>query len=316
LRVFIDGHAGTTGLRIRDWLRGREDLDLVTLNEERRKAPDARRAALNECDLVVLCLPDDAAREALDWIEEPRVRVLDASTAHRVAPGWVYGLPELEPEQRARIQGASRVSNSGCYPTGVILLLRPLLDAGLISPDVPVFVRALSGYSGGGRALIERWEDPQRGLLNLPYTAPYALERIHKHVPEMTHYTGLRREPWFIPVVGPFRCGLRVEIPLHAVSLAPATTAKAVWEAVEARYANEPFVRVHPFVEPLESDEQTFDPRSCNDTNRIELRVVGNPAGHLLLVACLDNLGKGAAGAAIQNMNLMLGVPEETGLVS
>jgi N-acetyl-gamma-glutamyl-phosphate reductase len=314
LRVFIDGHAGTAGLRIRDWLRGREDLTLVTLPGEQRKNAEARRAALNEAELVVLCLPDEAAREALDWIEEPGVRVLDASTAHRVAPGWVYGLPELGAGQRARIASASRVTNPGCYPTGVILLLRPLVDAGLVPPETPVTVHALSGYSGGGRPLIERWEDAKGGLLTLPYPVPYALERHHKHLPEMTLYTGLRREPWFVPAVGPFRCGMRVEVPLHADWLPPDATAKATWETIRERYANEPFVRVHPFADPFQGDERTLDPRACNDTNRVELRVIGHPAGHLLLVACLDNLGKGAAGVAIQSLNLMLGVPEETGL--
>ncbi|MEE8557020.1 MAG: N-acetyl-gamma-glutamyl-phosphate reductase [Myxococcota bacterium] len=312
--VFIDGHAGTAGLRIREWLRDRDDLTLVTLEGQARKDPDARRRALNTSDLVVLCLPDEAAREAVGWIESPGVRVLDASTAHRVAPDWVYGLPELVPGHRSRIGAATRVSNPGCYPTGVILLVRPLIDAGLLSPDLPLTVEALSGYSGGGRTLIERWEDPKRGLLNLPYAAPYALERVHKHVPEMVESLGLRREPCFVPAVGPFRCGMRIQIPLHAASLPSGTTAKQLHEVIEERYAAEPFVRVQPFAEPLETDERTFDPRSCNDTNRIELWVVGNPLGHVRLVACLDNLGKGAAGVAIQCVNLMLGVPEERGL--
>jgi N-acetyl-gamma-glutamyl-phosphate reductase len=313
--VFVDGHAGTTGLRIHERLRARDDLALVTLEGERRKDPGARREALNGADVVVLCLPDDAARDAVEWIEEPHVRVLDASTAHRVTDGWIFGLPEMEAEQRARIAGASRVSNPGCYSTPVILLLRPLVDGGLIAPDAPVVIHALSGYSGGGRSLIERWEDPDRGLLQLVYPAPYALDRVHKHVPEMTQHTGLRSAPVFLPSVGPFHTGMRVEIPLHAGWLPAGTSGKSVWEAVQARYSAEPFVQVHPFVEPFESDERTFDPRASNGTNRVDLWVISNPAGHVVLVGCLDNLGKGASGAAVQNLNLMLGLPEARGLV-
>lgn len=312
--VFVDGHAGTTGLRIHEKLRDRDDLVLVTLDGTERKDPRARREALNGADVVILCLPDEAACDAVDWIDEPHVRVLDASTAHRVASGWIFGLPELEAEQRARIAEAPRVSNPGCYSTPVILGLRPLLEEGLLPRDAPITIHALSGYSGGGRSLIERWEDPERGLLPLPYPAPYALERVHKHVPEMVEHTGLRSSPLFVPAVGPFHTGMRVEIPLHAGWLPPGTTGKTVWEAIQARYSAEPFVRVHPFLEPFHSDEHTFDPRICNDTNRVDLWVVSNPAGHVVLLGCLDNLGKGAAGAAIQNLNLMLGFPESRGL--
>ncbi len=314
-RVFIDGHAGTTGLRIHEWLAGRRDLDLVRLSEALRKDPAARREALLSCDLAVLCLPDDVAREAVEWVASVPTRVLDTSTQRRVAEGWTYGLPELAPGQRDAIARARRVANPGCYPTGVILCLRPLVDAGLLPADAPVTVHALSGYSGGGRSLIERWEGAGRGLLELRHEAPYALDRVHKHVAEMRRHARLAREPQFVPAVGPFRCGMRIEIPLHADVLARGAGGKPVWEALAERYRGEAFVRVLPLREPLESDERSFDPRACDATNRIDLHVLPHPSGHVLLVAILDNLGKGASGTAIQNLNLMLGLPETAGLL-
>jgi len=313
-RVFIDGHIGTTGLRIRDWLVGRSDLEVFELPEERRKDTAARRDALASSDLAVLCLPDDAAREAVALAQGTRARILDASSAHRVTPGWVFGLPELAPEQRAAIAGASRVSNAGCWASATILLLRPLVDAGLVPRDAPITLHGLSGYSGGGKELIAKWEDPAGGLLTHVYEAPYALDRVHKHAPEMTRWSGLAHEPQFSPAVGPFRCGMRLQIPLHATLLAHGVSGKSIWEALHSRYRGEPFVRVLPIVEPLGADDRAFDPRACNDTNRIELRVLPHPSGHVLLMAVLDNLGKGAAGVAIQNLNLMLGLPEARGL--
>lgn len=313
-KVYIDGHVGTTGLRIREWLVGREDLELLTLEEVHRKVPERRREMLKRADLVVLCLPDAAARETVSWLEGSQTRIIDASTAHRTAAGWVYGLPELEPAQRIAIAGAQRVSNPGCYPTAVILAIRPLLEAGLVALDLPLQVHALSGYSGGGRAMIERWEDSSTELLTLPYEAPYALDAMHKHIPEMQHHARLTREPQFVPAVGPFRCGMRVQLPLHRHLLSAGATGKTLWDALNERYRDEPFVRVQPIAEPLDSDEGSFDPRACNDTNRLDLRVLPHPSGHVLLLATLDNLGKGAAGAAIQNLNLMLGLAETEGL--
>jgi len=313
-RVFIDGHVGTTGLRIREWIAGRDDLELLAIDEAARKDEATRRALANEADLVVLCLPDDAAREAVEWIENPATRVVDASTAHRVAPGWTYGLPEISARQREAVAGSRRVANPGCYPVSTILGLRPLVESGLLPADAPLTVHALSGYTGGGRSLIERWEDPERALLRLPFEAPYALDRVHKHVPEMTRYAGLVHEPYFVPAVGPFATGMRVEIPLHAGVLARGASAKAIFELLAARYADEPFVRVAPFEESLGPDERRYDPLACNGTNRVELHVAPHPSGHVLLVGLLDNLGKGAAGSAIQNLNLMLGLGETTGL--
>ena len=313
--VFIDGHVGTTGLRIREWLAGRDDLALLTLPDAQRKDAGARREQLLAADVAVLCLPDDAAREVTSWCEGSRVQLLDASTAHRVADGWVYGLPELAPCQRDAIRAARRVSNPGCWPTGFLLLLRPLVDVGLVATDAPISCHGLSGYSGGGRPLIEKWEDPVANLRALVYEAPYATERVHKHVPEMQHFAGLAREPHFAPAVGPFRCGMRVQIPLHVDLLASGASGKAVWEVLAERFRGEPFVRVTPVGETA-LQERSLDPQACNDTNRIDLHVLPHPSGHVLLVAILDNLGKGAAGAAIQNLNLMLGLDETTGLAA
>lgn len=311
--VYIDGQVGTTGLRIREWLAGRDEFELTSIADVRRKDPAARRDAIAAADIAVLCLPDDAAREAAAWAREAGTQVVDASTAHRVADDWVYGLPELAPTQRDAIRKARQVSNPGCYSSAVILLLRPLVDAGLLAAEAPLGVHALSGYSGGGRALIERWQDAELDLASLPFEAPYALERVHKHIPEMTRYTGLRAEPQFVPAVGPFRCGMRVQIPLPAV-LIGADGGAAVWTALHDRYRGEPFVRVRPLQPGASTDEWSFDPRACNDTNCLDIHVVPHPSGHVLLIALLDNLGKGAAGVAIQNLNLMLGLDETAGL--
>ncbi|HYJ15282.1 MAG TPA: N-acetyl-gamma-glutamyl-phosphate reductase [Candidatus Limnocylindria bacterium] len=313
-KIYIDGQAGTTALRIRDWLAGRGDLDVVTLPEELRKDPATRKKALQDASIVLLCLPDDAAKEAAAWLADSPVRILDASTAHRVVDGWVYGLPELVAGQREQITQAKRVANPGCYAAAVILLTRPLVDTGLIAAGAPLAIHALSGYSGGGRALIERWEDPKKKLIHLPHEAPYSIDKLHKHIPEIMRHGALNTEPQFLPNVGPFRCGMRVQIMIQANSLPKKGSAKAMWEALAARYDKEAFIEVEPFTDAGETDETSFDPQEFNDTNRISLRVLPHQSGHVLLMARLDNLGKGAAGVAIQNLNLMLGVPEGTGL--
>jgi len=313
-RVYIDGQAGTTGLQIRERLAPRADLALLEIEGSRRKDAAARTELLRSADVAILCLPDEASREAVRLAGDAPVRFLDASTAHRVADGWVYGLPELTPGQRDAIRTAKLVTNPGCYPTGVILLLRPLVDAGFVARDAAIAVHALSGYSGGGRQMIERWEDPATQLATLPFEAPYALDKEHKHVPEMTRYAGLAHQPQFVPAVGPFRCGMRIEIPLHAAVLPGGITAARLHAALVERYVNEPFVRVQPFSTSVPADERAFDPRAANGTNRIDLWVLPHPLGHVLLVATLDNLGKGAAGAAVQNLNLMLGFAEVSGL--
>ena len=313
-RIFIDGEYGTTGLRIRSWLSARTDLELLSIPESLRKDSEARREKILGADLSILCLPDDAARGVAGWAKTTKARLIDASTAHRTADGWVYGLPELAPEQRRNIAQAQFVSNPGCYPTAFILLVRPLIDAGLLDQNVPPSVHALSGYTGGGNSMIQRWEDPKNGLVSLPFEAPYAYTTVHKHIPEMMKFSGLAVEPQFLPSVGPFARGMRVQVALPATSLSAKAKPERIWEALYERYANERYVRVLPLADGNAPTEMTFDPRACNDTNRIELRIIGHPSGHIVLMGVLDNLGKGASGAAIQSLNLMLGLPEQTGL--
>jgi N-acetyl-gamma-glutamyl-phosphate reductase len=223
-------------------------------------------------------------------------------------------LPELVAGQREYIAKAQRVANPGCYASAVILLLRPLVDAGLMLPDTALSIHALSGYSGGGRSLIERWEEPRRKLLNLPHEAPYSVTKFHKHIPEIMRYGALSAEPYFLPNVGPFRCGMRVQIMIPAKARLQSGTGKAMWEILAARYEKETFVNVEPLTDASGADEFSFDPQAFNDTNRISLAVLPHQSGHVLLMARLDNLGKGAAGVAIQNLNLMLGAPEDSGL--
>jgi N-acetyl-gamma-glutamyl-phosphate reductase len=313
-RIFIDGHAGTTGLRIRHWLADRQDIVLSTLREAERKSDPARQKAIAESDLTILCLPDDAAAMAAGWADESGSKVLDASSFHRVADGWIYGMPELGPAQRAAIENAQRVTNPGCYPSAFVLLVRPLVEAGLLPASAPLAIHALSGYSGGGKGLIERWESGAQGLEGLPYEAPYALERIHKHIPEMHRYSMLDHAPQFIPAVGPFYCGMRVEVPVHAALLAEGVEGESIWQCWSERYADEPFVEVAPYTAFDPVHEKSLDPTALNETNELRLHVFPNADGHLLLVGILDNLGKGASGVAIQNLNLMLGLGEETAL--
>lgn len=321
-RIFIDGHAGTTGLRIRQWLAGREDILVSTLEEADRKSESARKQAMSEADLTILCLPDEAAEASGRWADGLGARILDASSAHRVAEGWVYGLPELAPGQRDAIRDAQKVSNPGCYSSAFLTLIRPLIEAGQLAADAPLSIHALSGYTGGGKSLIERWESPKGGLVAQPFESPYALDRIHKHIPEMQKYAKLAHAPQFVPAVGPFACGMRVQVPLHASLLEPGTSAHSLWQTLADRYAGETFVEVAAFYGHGHSvtgdapvfDEKTLDPTALNDTNRLRLHVSGNEQGHALLVGILDNLGKGASGVAIQNLNLMLGLAEQAGL--
>ena len=310
-KVYIDGHVGTTGLRIREWLAGRNDIDLLTLAEAQRKSDTVRRAVLDEADVAILCLPDAASREAAEWAVHTKTRLIDASTAHRVEDGWVYGLPELQPDQRKAIRQAKYVANPGCYPSAFLLLVRPLIEAGLLEKQTPISIHALSGYSGGGRPLIEKWEAAELGLSSLVYEAPYALERVHKHIPEMEKYSLLDNAPHFVPAVGPFRCGMRVQVPIHT-GLLQGGAGDTIREVFRERYRHEPFVRV--LSNAQQTNERSFDPQACNDTNRMDIHVASHPAGHVLLIAILDNLGKGACGVAIQNLNLMLELPETTGL--
>ena len=306
--IFIDGEAGTTGLEIRERLEARSDLELLLLGD-RRRDPEARREALNTADAVILCLPDDAAREAVAMVENPAVKVIDASTAYRVAPGWAYGFPEMDAGQRDQIAGARFVSNPGCYPTGFIGLMRPLVKAGLVPADWPVTVNAVSGYSGGGKAMIAEFESGEGAP---PYRA-YGLSLKHKHVPEMTKHAGLSRPVLFAPAVGAYRQGMLVEVPLHLGALPETPSIERIHGALVEAYDGRRFVEVAD----IEATEAMtgLDPEGLNGTNRLRLHVFGDRGGdQARLVALLDNLGKGASGAAVQNLNIMLGLDEATGL--
>jgi N-acetyl-gamma-glutamyl-phosphate reductase len=312
-KVFIDGEAGTTGLQIHARLRDRRDIELVSIDPALRKDPAARGEKLNGADLVILCLPDDAAREAVALIENPAVKVIDASTAHRTAPGWVFGFPEFEPGQRAAVAGASRVSNPGCYSTGAIALLRPLVRTGLLPAGWPVTINAVSGYSGGGKPMIAEFEDAAApNHTTVPYRI-YATGLEHKHVPEMQRHIGLEHRPLFTPAVGRYAQGMLVEVPLQLWALPGAPRLDQVHAALAVAYAGERFVEVASLEEAAAI--KTLDPEGLNGTNRMRLFVFGNLEGRQArLVALLDNLGKGASGAAVQSLNLMLGLDEGTGL--
>jgi N-acetyl-gamma-glutamyl-phosphate reductase len=313
-RIFIDGAAGTTGLEIRERLAERGDLELIQLSDRERKDPRARAAALNEGQLVILCLPDEAAREAVALIENPSVRVIDASTAHRTAPGWVFGFPELEPGQYERIAAAKRVANPGCYSTGFLALVRPLVRDGLIPPDFPLTVNAVSGYSGGGKAMIEEFEAKDSPRYVSTVVRTYALTLAHKHVPEMKQHAGLSHPPVFAPNVGRFYRGMIVEVPLQLWALPAKPTVAQVHSVIAGAYRDRPLVEVAKLEDGVVT--QTLDAEMLKHTNGMKLFVFGNDMhGQARLVAVLDNLGKGASGAAVQNLNIMLGLPETTGLV-
>jgi len=312
-RVFIDGEAGTTGLQIRTRLEARADVSLIRLADSERKDPAARARALNEADLSILCLPDAAAREAVGLIENPDTRVIDASTAYRTDPAWTYGFPEMDRDQAAKVAAAKRVSNPGCYPTGAVALIRPLVTAGLLPRDFPVTVNAVSGYSGGGKGLIQRYEDAQApDHLANSYRA-YALGLAHKHVPEMRVHGGLDQAPVFVPAVGNYYKGMLVQLPLQLWALPGKPSPADLRQVLADHFAGQDFVSVAAAEESAARDD--LDPEGLNGTNAMRLYVFGSAAGdQAVLAAVLDNLGKGASGAAVQNMNLMLGLDPQAGL--
>ncbi|WP_321336143.1 N-acetyl-gamma-glutamyl-phosphate reductase [Breoghania sp.] len=310
-KVFIDGEAGTTGLQIRERLAARRDIELLSVPEARRKEKAARAELLNAADVAILCLPDDAARESVSLIENDTTRVVDASTAHRVDPAWVYGFAEMAPGQADAIAKSRRVANPGCYPQGVIATVRPLIEAGLVPADFPFTVSAISGYSGGGRKMIEAYEaNPDAS----PF-APYGLTFGHKHLPEMRAYSKMDIDPLFMPSVGNYAQGMVTMVPLQLGTLDSGTTAKVLHDAIRGWFKPGGFVEVADYAEVDKLPE--LDPRTFNGTNGMRLHVFGNNARRqAVLVAVYDNLGKGASGAAVQNMNLLLGCDERASLAA
>jgi N-acetyl-gamma-glutamyl-phosphate reductase len=311
-KVFVDGQEGTTGLRIHEVLAGRADIELLTIAPERRKDAAERARLINAADIVFLCLPDAAARESVALVDNPKTCVIDASTAHRTQAGWAFGLPELAKGQRGALREAKRIANPGCHASSFILLLRPLVDAGLVAPGLELVATSITGYSGGGKKMIAQYEAGGDARLQSP--RPYALSLAHKHIPEMMAHTGLRARPAFLPVVGPFYKGLAVMVPLHYSRLKPGTDGAALQRCLAARYAGERFVRVMPLSDPAVLEEGFFDVQANNGSNNCDLFVFA-AADQAMLVARLDNLGKGASGAAVQAMNVHLGVDEGLGLV-
>ena len=309
-KVFVDGQEGTTGLQINEYLAKRADIEVLKIEADKRKDLGERKRLINASDVTFLCLPDDAARESVALVDNPNTCIIDASTAHRVNPAWTFGLPELEPAQRARIRASKRIANPGCHATAFILALKPLVASGLLPAATQIAANSITGYSGGGKKMIEHYQSPQR--IDAP--RPYALGLVHKHLPEMSAYSGLSVAPIFQPIVGPFYKGLAVTAYLHPAQFARKVTPADVQKILADYYAGEAFIRVAPFDLEASTDGGFFDVEANNDTNRVDLFVFGNEE-RMLVVGRLDNLGKGASGAAVQSMNVHLGVEESLGLV-
>lgn len=312
-KIFVDGQHGTTGLELGSRLAARDDVQLIEIEPEQHRDPAARKACLNAADVAFLCLPDAAAKEAVALIDNPNVRVIDASTAHRVSPGWVYGFPELDKGQRDKIRVANRVAVPGCHATGFHAAVHPLRAGGILGSDYPLVAQSISGYSGAGKATVTQYEDTRKDDPALKSPRLYALSLHHKHLPEMQAINTLEKPPLFTPVVGPYRKGMLVLLPLRRELLAKDVDAAALRAYYAAYYQGEPFIHVMPFDDQSSFDGGYFGADGANGTNRLDLFVFGHDE-EILVVSRLDNLGKGASGAAVQCMNLMLGVDEATGL--
>lgn len=310
--IFIDGAEGTTGLQIRIRLEGRPGISLLTLSESERKDTDRRRAMLNACDIAILCLPDAAAIDAVAMIDNPDVRVIDASTAHRTADGWDYGFPEMDPGHAAIIASSKRVANTGCYAVASIAMLRPLITDGVIPADWPITINAVSGYSGGGKKMIASFENADApDPINEPFRV-YGLNLAHKHIPEITKWSGMKNAPVFVPSVAKYRQGMLVQIPLHLSAMPGSPSPADVHDILASHYEGRRFVSV---ADLAQGSSATLNPESSNGTNDLRLHVFANEAGsQAVVIGLLDNLGKGASGQAVQCLNLMMGAPEEAGL--
>lgn len=310
-KVYVDGQEGTTGLKIHDYLSEISDIEVIRIEAEKRKDDEARKSLINEADLVFLCLPDAASREAVAMVINPKTKIIDASTAFRTSREWTYGLPELHADQRYKIQNSLRVSVPGCHATGFIAAMQPLVAAGIVPRDYPATCYALTGYSGGGKKLIAEYQSSKREDLLAP--RPYALNLNHKHLPEMRLYSGLDSAPLFTPIVGPYYQGDAVTIPLFPRLFSKSASARDIHAQLAEYYRDERFVRVFPYDSEANLEDGFFDLTACNHTNNLDLFVFGHD-DKVVLVARFDNLGKGASGAAIQNMNIMLGFNEGRGL--
>jgi N-acetyl-gamma-glutamyl-phosphate reductase len=313
--VFIDGQEGTTGLKIHERLKGRNDLQLLEIPYEERKNSSVKSKYLNEADVVIFCLPDVAAKESAAMVTNPKTRIIDASTAFRTHEDWVYGMPELNSQQRSVIKNAHRISNPGCHATGFVLTVVPLIEAGIISRDYTVTATSVTGYSGGGKKLISKYQSAPASGIDLNGPRHYALGLAHKHLPEMKKYSQLTSVPLFLPIVSNFYNGMVVTIPLHVNLLLKKISVVDLHEIMVARYEKEPFVKVMPLELETFLDEGFLDPTVCNDTNRFEI-IISGTKDQLLVMGRFDNLGKGASGAAVQNMNIALGLEETSGLKS
>ena len=310
-KIFIDGQVGTTGLQIFEMLKKRDDIDVLAIPENKRKNPEFRKELITMSEISILCLPDEAAREAVS-LNAGESRIIDASTAHRTNDDWIYGLPEMGQKQKKAIEEAKLLSNPGCYPQGFILLIKPLIEEGLLDPESNLFCSAVSGYSGGGRQMIETFETHNEKNADKLAVQDYGLTLTHKHVPEMQKYSGLSKAPIFLPSVANYYKGMIVRVPIAIEMLNQCSVDKVV-SCLKERYENNQFIRMYDYNDQDALEDSRLNPIACNDTNFMDLMIFGN-AQQIVLLARYDNLGKGAAGAAIQNLNLMLGLEEETGL--
>ncbi len=313
-KIFVDGAHGTTGLKIFERLKNRDDIEMIEISEEDKKNPAEKEKRYKQADLVILCLPDDASKEAVQILKKTGAKVIDTSTAFRTDPDWVYGMPELNKNNRGKIKASKMVSNPGCYPTGFILALAPFIQRGIVPVNYPVVSYVVTGYSGGGKKMIADFESKDKSVWEEICARPKNLNLHHKHLPEMKKYTGLAEYPHFVPIVGNFYNGLLVFIPLYPSGLRGKNTPGTLREILLEHYKNERFIKIISKEETDKIGDGFISPTGCNETNNMEIFVTGHEE-QILLIARLDNLGKGASGAAVQNMNLMLGFDESAGLV-